>query len=71
MFPSISKCPSFRSIVKICPFPTKENDLILDPFSGSGTTGIACYKLNRKFVGIEISEDFLKKTILRFNKGVL
>ncbi|MCK5612032.1 site-specific DNA-methyltransferase [Candidatus Pacearchaeota archaeon] len=31
---------------------------ILDPFMGSGTTGVACVKLGRKFTGIEISEKY-------------
>ena len=32
---------------------SKENDIILDPFLGSGTTAIACIKTNRNFIGIE------------------
>lgn len=35
-----------------------ESDLILDPFAGSFTTGVACAKLNRKFIGVEISEKY-------------
>jgi site-specific DNA-methyltransferase (adenine-specific) len=35
-----------------------ENSIILDPFMGSGTTGVACVNLNRKFVGIEINEKY-------------
>jgi len=38
---------------------TKENDIILDPFCGSGTTGVACsYLNNRFFIGIEIDEKY-------------
>ena len=39
---------------------TKENDLVFDPFVGSGTTGVACKKLNRNFVGTDISEKYVK-----------
>lgn len=35
---------------------TKKNQLVLDPFLGSGTTGVCCVNLNRKFIGIEIEE---------------
>lgn len=31
---------------------------ILDPFMGSGTTGVACIKTGRKFIGIEISKQY-------------
>jgi len=33
---------------------TKKNDLIIDPFMGSGTTGIVAKKTDRQFIGIEI-----------------
>ena len=35
-----------------------ENNIILDPFMGSGSTGIACYDLKRNFVGFEIDEKY-------------
>jgi len=39
---------------------SNEGDIVLDPFLGSGTTGIACVKLNRKFIGIEKEEEYIK-----------
>lgn len=38
---------------------SNENDLVLDPFMGSGTTGKMCKLLNRNFIGIEISKEYL------------
>ena len=35
---------------------TNENDLVLDPFTGSGTTGKACVETNRNFIGIELNK---------------
>ena len=45
---------------------SKEGDLILDPFNGSGTTGIVAVSMNRKYIGIELDEDFLEITKKRY-----
>lgn len=37
-----------------------EGGIILDPFMGSGTTGVACVNTNRNFIGIDISEGYVK-----------
>lgn len=49
---------------------SQEGDLILDPYSGSGTVAVACEKLNRKWIAIEISEKYCseaKQRILKEN----
>lgn len=47
---------------------TNEGDLILDPFNGSGTTGIAAYSLNRKYIGIDQEDEYLNLTVRRLEK---
>lgn len=42
---------------------------ILDPFMGSGTTGVACVKLGRKFIGIEISENYFDIAVKRITEA--
>ena len=39
---------------------SKKDDIVLDPFMGSGTTGQACKELERDFIGIEISKEYFK-----------
>lgn len=46
---------------------TNENDVILDPFMGSGTAGVVAKKNNRNFIGIEINEEYFERTKLRIN----
>ena len=50
---------------KIVLASTDENDLILDPFNGSGTTGIVANRLNRRYIGIEKEKEYLDLTIKR------
>lgn len=45
---------------------SNKNDLILDPFTGSSTTGIMAVTLGRKFIGIDKERDFLDLSIKRF-----
>ncbi|CAN5424412.1 adenine-specific DNA-methyltransferase [soil metagenome] len=47
-----------KLLAKIILASTSENDLILDPFAGSGTTVVVAKKLNRNFVGIEADENY-------------
>ena len=44
---------------------SNEGDIVLDPFSGSFSTGSVARKLNRKFIGLEINEDYVKIGIRR------
>jgi len=46
---------------------TKEGDLVLDPFLGSGTTNIAAKDLERKYLGIEINEEYYQLALSRVN----
>ncbi|MFX0080187.1 MAG: DNA-methyltransferase [Candidatus Hodarchaeota archaeon] len=45
---------------------SNEGDWVLDPFVGSGTTGIVCSILNRKFIGIDSNKEYLDVAIKRF-----
>jgi len=45
---------------------SNEGDMVLDPFVGSGTTGIVCNVLNRKFIGIDINKNYLELAIKRY-----
>jgi len=46
---------------------SKENALIVDPFMGSGTTGVCCKNLNRSFIGIELNKEYYDISNKRIN----
>lgn len=48
---------------------TSDAETILDPFTGSGTTGVACVNLNRRFIGIEISPEYFNIAKARIVKA--
>ena len=48
---------------------TKEQDYVLDPFAGSGTTGLACKINNRNFIGIEIEKNYVSLSKKRIQAG--
>lgn len=47
-------------VMKLLKHSTDEGDLVLDPFMGSGTTAVASKRMNRRFLGFEIVEDYVK-----------
>ena len=49
---------------------SQENDTVLDCFMGSGTTGVACKKLNRNFIGIELDKNYFNIAKERINNVV-
>ncbi len=74
----IYKCPSVASKKRLHPTQkplkliedilqvhTNENDVVLDLFTGSGTTAEACLKHNRIFIGSELDEEFYRKAMER------
>ena len=54
--PSQKPVPLLEYLIKTY---TNEGDLILDFTMGSGSTGVACLNTNRKFIGIELDENYL------------
>ncbi len=59
---------SLKLMNEIIKIHTNENDTILDPFMGSGTTGIASIINGRKFIGIELDKNYFNIALERFEK---
>lgn len=53
---------------KIIKIHTNENDLIIDPFMGSGTTGVASLNYNRKFIGVEVNPEYYDLAVDRIKE---
>lgn len=52
-------------------FLTDENDIVLDPFGGSNTTGYCAEKLKRKWLSFELDDGYIKQAILRMKDPLL
>ena len=66
MHPTQKPLPLMEWCVEKLP---SESQTILDPFMGSGTTGVACAKLGRKFIGIEIEPKYFDIACERIQKA--
>jgi site-specific DNA-methyltransferase (adenine-specific) len=65
--PTVKSIPLLERLVELC---TPENDLILDPFLGSGTTALACINTNRRFIGCEIDSEYYEIAKARIEKAL-
>ena len=55
-----------KLLERIVQAATKKGDIVLDPFNGSGTTGLEAYLLGRKYIGIDSEKEYLELSIKRF-----
>jgi len=55
--PTVKPLALIEYLVKLI---TRKNQIVLDPFIGSGTTGMACKKLGMNYIGIELNPDYIK-----------
>jgi len=58
-------------MVRILNDLTDNTQTVLDPYMGSGTTGVACVQLGRKFIGVEISEEYFAIAKKRISEAQL
>jgi site-specific DNA-methyltransferase (adenine-specific) len=42
-----------------------KHDIVLDPFNGAGTTSLVAWKLGRRFIGIDVSEQYSAEALMR------
>lgn len=63
--PTVKSIPLMERLIELL---SKEDDVILDPFLGSGTTGLACQRLNRQFIGIEKEKAYYDIAVKRLTE---
>ena len=62
-------CPRpLEQVEYVCRTATTDGQTILDPFMGSGTTGVACIRTGRKFIGIEIDPGYFAGAVKRIEE---
>jgi DNA modification methylase len=64
--PTVKPLPLITKYVRIC---SHLGQTVCDPFMGSGTTGVACVQLGRKFIGIEIDETYFNIAVKRITEA--
>lgn len=78
---SVWRIPPSKNTDHPCSFPielakrcvesfTDEDDIVLDPYFGEGTTAVVCERLNRKWIGIEISEEDCEIAATRIGREI-
>lgn len=64
--PTVKPLKVIQRLIRNC---SSNGQLILDPFMGSGTTGVACVKEGRSFIGIELDEDYFEIACKRIREA--
>ena len=62
--PTVKSIPLMERLIELL---SDKNEIILDPFSGSGTTALACKNLNRNFIGSELDKQHYENSLERLN----
>lgn len=66
--PTIKPLPIIETLIRNS---SKEGDVVLDPFMGSGTTAVAAQNLNRKYIGYELNDKYCKVADVRLKEQKL
>jgi tRNA G37 N-methylase Trm5 len=56
--------------MKLIDLVTKEGDFVLDPFTGTGSTLVACHRSGRRFIGIELNPRYAEQAVRTWQREV-